>query len=502
MSTRLLAVARKLLQAGTLAITLVGGCTVGPDFHPPVVKAPPLWGPERTDVRSRTVVQDVNPQWWRSFHDPLLVSLVDRLVAQNLDLRSAAERVLQGRAQRQATAAQGLPQISEQSSFRHNRGSPTGFLSLIQPAPGAPFNYDIWQNALNSSWDLDLFGRVRRGVEAADAETLASVENRRGIALSVLAELAQDYLQLRGVQAQRVIAERNLRLAQQNSKLVRDRFGNGVATTLDMALAQSQQATFASTLSPLRTQEATLINAIGLLLAQPPRALATELTPRANLPPVPPVVPVGLPSTLVRRRPDVREAEARLHAATAQTGVATANFYPDISLTANANLDGRRLTDAFSLPSRAFELGPTFSVPLFQGGRLTGELRLRESQQREAAINFQQTVLRAWQEVDDALTAYAEAQRQRVDISESARQNAIALRAARQRYTEGAADFLNVISANAQVLQSENDLATSDTRIATDLVMLYRALGGGWEVTDSAVPPPSSYDRLLSTIQP
>ena len=143
-----------------------------------------------------------------------------------------------------------------------------------------------------------------------------------------------------------------------------------------------------------------------------------------------------------------------------------------------------------------------FSVPLFQGGRLTGELRLRESQQREAAINFQQTVLRAWQEVDDALTAYAEAQRQRVDIAESARQNAIALRAARQRYTEGAADFLNVISANAQVLQSENDLATSDTRIATDLVMLYRALGGGWQVTDSAMPPPSYHDRLLSIVQP
>lgn len=175
------------------AASVLAACTVGPDFRPPVVAAPSVWAPERTDVPSRTVADDVQPDWWRSFNDPLLSSLVDRLVAQNLDLQAAAERVLQGRAQRRVVASQALPQTNERSSHMRTRVSPTGTTSLITPAPGAPPEYDLFQNGLNSSWELDLFGQIRRAVEAADADTLAAVQNRRGIALAVLAELAQDY---------------------------------------------------------------------------------------------------------------------------------------------------------------------------------------------------------------------------------------------------------------------------------------------------------------------
>ena len=463
---------------------LLAGCTVGPDFHPPVVASPSIWEPERADVPSRTTAAAVQPDWWRSFKDPTLSSLVDRLASQNLDLQAAAERVVQGLAERRVAASQGLPHINERSSYERMRASPNGIVSLITPAPGAPLEFDLFQNGLSSSWELDLFGRVRRAVEAADANTLAAVENRRGIALMALAELAQDYLQLRGTQARLGIAERNLALAEQNARLVQNQVANGIATTLDMAQARAQRATVAATIPPLRTRQASLINAIGLLLAEPPRALENELRPRAAQPGVPPLVPVGLPGVLVRRRPDVLEAEARLHAATAQTGVAVASFYPDVSLTGSFNLNGLRLRDAFSLPSRAFDVGPAISIPVFQGGRLTGQLRLRESQQREAAIRFQRTVLQAWQEVDNALTAYAESQRRRVDVAEAARQNQAALAAARQRYAEGVSDFLNVITAQASLLQSENDLADSDTQIGANLVTLYRTLGGGWQVAE------------------
>ena len=237
-----------------------------------------------------------------------------------------------------------------------------------------------------------------------------------------------------------------------------------------------------------------MINAIGLLLGEQPRALEGELRANTGQPTVPPVVPVGLPGTVIRRRPDIREAEAQLHSATAQTGVAVAQFYPDITLNGNFNLQGLRFANMFSLPSRAFEVGPTITVPIFEGGRLRATLRLRQAQQREAAINFQRTVLQAWQEVDDALTAYAEAQRRRRQVAEAVKQNEIALGAARQRYTEGVSDFLNVITSQAQLLQSENDLADSDTQIASDLVRLYRALGGGWDVVDYpwATAPPRS----------
>ena len=205
------------------------------------------------------------------------------------------------------------------------------------------------------------------------------------------------------------------------------------------------------------------------------------------MPAVPPVVPVGLPGTLVRRRPDVQEAEARLHTAVAQTGVAVANFYPDVQLTGTAELNGLHFGNAFDLHARQYDFGPSVSIPLFQGGRLTGELRLRKSQQREAADRFQQTVLQAWQEVDNALTGYAEAQRRRGEVAEAVRQNQRALTAARQRYTEGAADFLNVNSSQAQLLQAQNDLATVDVQIAGDLVTLYRALGGGWEASEAVL---------------
>jgi outer membrane protein TolC len=202
------------------------------------------------------------------------------------------------------------------------------------------------------------------------------------------------------------------------------------------------------------------------------------------LPRVPRRVPVGLRGTLVRRRPDVREAEAHLHEATAQTGVAVASFYPDVTLNGAANVESLHLSNLFTPTSTAFAVGPSISIPIFEGGQLKGTLALRESQQREAAIFFQKTVLRAWKEVDDALTAYRESQRRRADVARSVTENQAALQAARQRYSEGAIDFLNVISTQAQLLQSENDLADSDTLIATNLVNLYRALGGGWEIAD------------------
>jgi NodT family efflux transporter outer membrane factor (OMF) lipoprotein len=357
---------------------------------------------------------------------------------------------------------------------------------LLVPAPGAPLEYTLFHAGLTSSWQLDLFGRVRRAVEAADAATLAALENSHGVALAAVAELAQGYMQLRGTQNRLRIAKRNLRLAEENVELVNKRFGDGVATTLDLAQARAQQATIAATLPPLRTQEAELINVIGLLLGYAPRTLEAELHRSQILPRVPRKVPVGLPGTLVRRRPDIREAEARLHEATAQTGVAVASFYPDVTLNGAVSVESLRLSNLFSPTSAAFAVGPSISIPIFEGGRLRGVLALRESQQREAAISFQKAVLRAWKEVDDSLTAYREAQRRRADVARSVTENQAALQAARQRYSEGAIDFLNVISAQAQLLQSENDLADSDTQIATYLVSLYRALGGGWEVADVA----------------
>jgi NodT family efflux transporter outer membrane factor (OMF) lipoprotein len=472
------------LSGPTLVFGLVG-CTVGPNYQSPeVIEESRRPASDEENLPSRTVEGAVDITWWKSFRDTQLSSLVGKLAAQNLDLKTAAERVLQSVAQRQVAVSQGLPHVEGQSSDPYNRQSPNGFLSLLTPAPGAPLDYVLFHEGLASSWQLDLFGRVRRAVEAADANALAAVENRHGVALAAVAELAQSYMLLRGTQNRLGIAKRNLRLAEENVELVNTRFRNGVATTLDMAQARAQQATIAATLPPLRAREAELINAIGLLLGEAPRALETELHRTQILPRVPRKVPVGLPGTLIRRRPDIREAEARLHQATAQTGVAVADFYPDVTLNGTVGVDSLHLSNLFNLASTAFVVGPSISIPIFEGGRLRGALTLSESKQREAAVFFQETVLRAWKEVDDALTRYREAQRRRIDVARSVTENQAALQAARQRYSEGATNFLDVTATQALLLQSENDLSDSDTQIATDLVDLYRALGGGWEVLD------------------
>jgi NodT family efflux transporter outer membrane factor (OMF) lipoprotein len=461
------------------------GCTVGPDYQgPEISEVPRRWVLNGGSVPSRTVEGAVDTVWWKSFRDSQLSSLVERLVAQNLDLKMAAERVIQGVAQRQVAVSRGLPHIDGLSSNTYNRSSPNANLFVL--LPGASVEHALFREGLTSSWQLDLFGRVRRAVEAADANTLAAVENRHGVALAAVAELAQTYMQLRGTQERLGIGKRNLRLVEENVELVNQRFANGTATTLEVAQARAQRATIAATLPPLRAQEVELINAIGLLLGDPPRALEAELRRARIIPRVPSKVPVGLPGTLVRRRPDVREAEARLHEATAQTGVAVANFYPDVTLNGTASVESFQLSNLFTPTSAIWAVGPSISIPIFEGGQLRGALALRESQQREAAISFQKTVLQAWKEVDDALTAYREVQRRRAEVAQSVTENRTALQAAKQRYTEGAIDFLNVIATQAQLLQSENDLSDIDTQIATDLVNLYRALGGGWEVADFA----------------
>src|ERR1700731_4147107 len=355
---------RALPLMACLSVPMLGiglaGCTVGPNFESPeIAQAPRRTSPEAASVPSRAVVGEIDQAWWKSFRDVQLSSLVERLVAQNLDLETAAERVIQSVAQRQVAASQGLPHIDGQSSTTYNRQSPNGPLSLLTPAPGAPLDYGLFRDGLTSSWQLDLFGRVRRAVEAADANTLAAVENRHGVALAAVAELAQSYMQLRGTQNRLGIAKRNVRLADENVELVNKRFGDGVATTLDIAQARAQQATIAATLPPLRTQEAEFINVIGLLLGYAPRALEAELHRSQVVPRVPRKVPVGLPGSLVRRRPDVREAEAQLHEATAQTRVAVANFYPDVTLNGAASVESLHLSNLFSPASAAFAVGPS-----------------------------------------------------------------------------------------------------------------------------------------------
>jgi NodT family efflux transporter outer membrane factor (OMF) lipoprotein len=333
---------------------------------------------------------------------------------------------------------------------------------------------------------------VRREIESADASVQASADLRRGVLLSAMAETACDYIQLRGVQAQQAIVRQNLEIARQSLALTQIRFADGVATHLEAAEAAAQVSEIEARLPALENQRVHLVNALSFLLGEPPRTLERELDTVHPIPPVPPRVPIGLPSQLAERRPDITEAEARLHAATADVGVAVGDFYPRITLSANLSLQATHFDDLDKWSSHMFGVGPALTVPVFEGGRLKGQLELRKAQQREAMIEYQRVVLNAWHEVDDAMSDYDTRQARQVKLDTAVVQDQVALENARLQYVAGATDFLNVLTVQRDLLDTQQARAVSTTEVSLALVGLFKALGGGWE---TSFPVASSVKR-------
>ena len=495
--------AKLAFVAGLLGATALGGCTVGPDFNAPGWSSPASWfaGPKEAvkPARSRPNAEPIDPNWWTLFNDPRLTRLEQRVASENLDVKIAAIRLSESRAQLGVARAAQFPTLNANASYTREQASNEGVFALIPSAAGAnaangafgnsagavvgsgiaPF--DIWQGGFDASWEVDLWGGVRRSVESAAATTEAADEAQRGALLSSLAEVARDYIQLRGAQAQLRIARENVTTAQQSLGLTRQRAAGGLTTDLDVANASAQLRTNLSQIPSIEQQEAQLINALSLLLGQPPNALREELATAKPVPPVPPRVPVGLPSELARRRPDIRQAEAQLHAATADIGVAQADFYPSLNLTGSFGLQSLQFGQLFNLNAKQYALGPGLTIPIFQGGQLRSTLQLRNAQQQEAAVSFQKTVLQAWHDVDNALTAYRTEQTRRDELVRAVAENRRALGLAQSRYAQGVADFLSVLDAERSVLGTEQQLAESTTTVSSNLVALYKALGGGWE---------------------
>jgi NodT family efflux transporter outer membrane factor (OMF) lipoprotein len=508
-TARVLSIRAVLL--GLLSGALLAGCTVGPNFQRPSVAAPSdFTRANNAQAPSRPIEATLTPDWWALLGDPELVALESRLATDNLDVQAASARLLQSRAGMRIAGAEQYPMIGSSASYNREQASPNGIVSLlgvtpvgVQPQsasgnsafgvssmPGATGSppYNLWQYGFDASWELDLWGRVRRGVEAANAAMQASVEDRRAILVSAQAELARDYIELRATQTLLAITQNNLKLARDTVKLTRLQLTEGVTTNLDVANASAQVASIEARLPPLETHRDALINALSLLLGEGPGALGQTLANASDIPHLPAQAPIGFPSELVRRRPDIRQAEAQLHSATAEIGVAQADFYPQITLTGSLGFQSLQLSSLGAWASHQFVFGPSISLPIFQGGRLKGTLELRKAQQQEAAIVFQRTVLQAWHEVDDALSAYDAEQRRRDRLKEVVQQDQVALAVAQQRYREGAIDFLNVLTVQRDLLNAESDLAQSRATAAVNLVTLYKALGGGWETAFPEVP--------------
>jgi NodT family efflux transporter outer membrane factor (OMF) lipoprotein len=489
-----------------LACLVMAGCTVGPNFERPQTPTPEVFNrTQSAQAPSKAVEAQFSPDWWTLFNDPQLNALEQQLADANLDVAAASARLRQSRAERRVVGAAQYPTVDGAASYDRERGSENGILSLLGVSPtgtlshsasgSAPLGttampgsngspaYNLYQMGFDTSWEIDIWGRVRRSVEESNAMTDASYEDRNAVLLSARAELARDYIDLRDTQQLLQIAKQNLDIANNALQLTQVRARDGVTTDLDVANASAQVENIESLIPTLESHSETQINAIGLLLGEEPGALKQTLAEQHDVPALPAQVPIGFPSELVERRPDIRRAEAQLHAATASIGVAKADFYPRIMLNGSAGFQSLQLSSLASWAAGQFAVGPSITLPIFEGGRLKGTLELREAQQQEAAIVYKQTVLQAWQEVDDSLVTYDAEQRRRDRLAEAVSMNERALAVAQQRYKAGALDYLDVLNVQKQLLEAQSNLEQSKAMADTNLITLCKALGGGWEST-------------------
>ncbi|HEX3677224.1 MAG TPA: efflux transporter outer membrane subunit [Sphingomicrobium sp.] len=475
----------------SLAVLLLGACTVGPDYSRPATPVPPAYSEPHSAAR---LSDGELASWWNRFGDEELDSLINRAIAQNLDVETAAARIRQARAEERAAEAAALPSVSTSASVTRQRISENAI--PVPPGEGANgggaggfglpgSEFTTWRAGFDASWEIDLFGKTRRSVEAARARTGAAIWNRRDVQVSSAAEVASAYLQLRTLQQQIAVATGEVERQQRSERLVRARVRGGLVTGQDLEQQSSELATATAAIPPLRAEADIEIHKIGILTGEPPEALVADLGPAGALPLSPPEIPAGLPSDLLRRRPDIRAAERNLAASTADIGVAMADLYPRFSLSAAPALVSTALASLIEWGSRSFTAGASLDWPIFNGGRTRANIEAKNAQQQEALIAYRKTILAALQDVEDALVKIDNDKR---GISELEGALGSARRAeaiARERYRGGLVTLSDVLDAQAKRIALENRVVEMRGAEALGTVALYKALGGGWpELTE------------------
>ncbi len=464
---------------------LLAGCTVGPNHQGPKVATPSEWSePLEGGVTNRPLVA---VRWWKSFQDPALDSLITQAAASNLDLRAASAAVRQARESLNLARAGYLPTVDSSASYARERASRNG---LIQ-TPGVNPNYNLYQAGFDASWEIDVFGGTRRSVESARAGVAAAEFGRDDVLVSLLAEVAVNYATVRGAQLRLAVARDNIKSQNDSVAVTRAKFEAGMATALDVAQAAALQAGTEAAVPPLENTLKSGIHHLSVLLGKPPGALLEQLSQVSAIPPPPPEIPAGVPADILRRRPDIRQAERQLAAATANIGVATADLFPKFSLTGAPGLESVSPGNLFKPGSAAWSFGPTVQWRVFDAGRIRSNIRLQEAVREQILAGYEKAVLTAMEEVEDALVAYGREKDRYLALARTAEQDKRVLELAGELYRKGLTDYLNVVSAQSALYQAQDQLAQSRLAVTTDVIALYKALGGGWEETPAATPAPA-----------
>lgn len=462
------------------------GCAVGPDYQPPITEVPSDWDGQTVVTAAQTSKTNTDPvtlvEWWEAFQDSTLSSLVEMAVRANHDMRLAEARIREARAARGVAGAPLYPQVDTAALFeRSSSSSQTVGSSGVPTVATTPGFRDLFQVGLDAAWELDIFGGTRRSIEAATADLRAAMEDRRDVLVTLAGEVGTNYLNLRGYQQQIAIAKKNLEAQKKTADITHRRFAAGFVSRLDVANADAQVATTEAEIPLLESAARAAIYQLGVLLGREPAALEKTLARALPIPPTPPEIPVGLPSDLVRRRPDIRRAEAQIHAATARIGVATADLFPRFNLMGSFGFSANEVSRLGRIDSKFWSWGPSLSWPLFAGGRIRANIEVQNALQEQALITYQKTVLTALQDVETALVAYAKEQEHQKSLAQAVASNRQAVDLAMQLYVAGKTDFLNVLNAQRALYVTEDALTQSTRSLGTNLIALYKALGGGWE---------------------
>lgn len=521
---------RIIFRLFLIALSLfIGGCKVGPDYEPPENHVPDRWLEPIADVHldADLLVLDLNitpdpplTEWWKVFNDPYLNKYVETAANYNNTVKTAESNVQQARAYTWVTASSLFPQIFADTNASRTYFSRNGPVFALQspsagggtisgkPAPtnpgtgsGSPIApgfqvvsqipriQNLYNATFDATWELDIFGKTRRGLEAAEANLDSSMESRNDTLLSILAEVARNYVELRSYQKKELLIEQNISLIEEESHVIRNRFQSGLVNRLDLDRIEGELASALADLPNIKAEIYKRIFTLSILTGDLPEALFEELYPLYPLPSMPNDLALGIRSDLLRRRPDVRQAERQLAVATANIGVAVASFFPSVSLNGFEGFQSLRLGNLFSPRSFTWSMGGDINLPVFQGGKLVGNLRVNEAIAVGAVYTYQQTVLTALEEAESSLVTYIEEREKGNRLNKSVEINQRVSDLTNQRYAGGLVSLTDLLDSNRQLISSQLNLLESQTAALVDIIALYKALGGGWEAFPICLPP-------------
>lgn len=467
---------RRFFQVGSLillSVFLAGCASVGPDYTPPSIDAPEHW---HTDLKDGLKPQPADPAvlsgWWTTLDDPLLSTLMARAVKGNLDLREARARVREARARRGISEAAFYPSVDATGSVSKGRSSEN---------TGSGKESTLYSAGFDAGWELDVFGGTRRAVEAAEASLQASDADLSDVLVSLLAEVARNYVDVRTYQARLQVAEANISAQESSLTLTQSRFEAGLSDELGVQQARYNLENTRAQLPTLRTGLYAAQNRLSVLLGERPGAVAEELATARGIPVPPLSVAVGIPAEALRRRPDIRRAERRLAAQTAQIGAATADLYPKFRLPGAIGLESLSADTWFNSSSLFWRIAPGVTWNIFNAGAVRQNIVVQSALQEQALARYEAAILAAYEEVENALKAYAEEQMRRDSLIAAIDAAGKSVNLSEAQYKAGLTDFSNVLIAQRSLLAFQDNLAVSEGTVTANLVRLYKALGGGWQ---------------------